>query len=63
MEIGTWSNEMADSMAMDDNLSNDDWGILPPNIKMCSRDRSAVVSSVFSSTTETELMFSIIYVF
>lgn len=41
MEIGTWSNEMAENIDMDDDsLSDDDWGILPPNINMCSADKS-----------------------
>lgn len=35
-----WSNEMAENIDMDDeSMSEDDWGILPPNVKMCSRDK------------------------
>lgn len=40
MEIGTWSNEMAENIDMDGSMSEEDWGILPPNINMCSRDKS-----------------------
>lgn len=40
MEIGTWSNEMAENIDMDDSLSEEDWGILPPNINICSSDKS-----------------------
>ena len=36
MEIGTWSNEMADNISINDDLNEDDWGLLPPNVNMCS---------------------------
>lgn len=43
MEIGTWSNEMAENIDMNDSMSEEDWGILPPNVKMCSRDKSRFI--------------------
>lgn len=45
MEIGTWSNEMAENIDMNDSMSEDDWGILPHNVNMCSRDKSRFIES------------------
>lgn len=38
LEIGTWSNEMADDI--DDDFDEDDLGILPKNLEMCSTGNS-----------------------
>lgn len=40
MEIGTWSNAMAENIDMNENSSEDEWnGMLPSNISICSRNK------------------------
>lgn len=43
MEIGTWSNAMAENITMNENSDDedeDDWnGMLPPNLSICSRNK------------------------
>lgn len=39
MEIGTWSNEMAEHISSDCEENDDYWGLLPPNINMCSTNK------------------------
>lgn len=40
MEIGTWSNAMAEDFNDHGNSSEDEWdGLLPPNISICSRNK------------------------
>lgn len=38
-QIGTWSNEMAETIREEMMLDEDNWG-LPPNVDLCSKDRS-----------------------
>lgn len=47
MEIGTWSNEMADNIKMNyEDGSDEEWGgILPPNVNMCSSNQSKLKNS------------------
>lgn len=52
MEIGTWSNAMAEdviNMKDGDNSSEDEWnGLLPSNISICSRNkRKFIVYAIF----------------
>lgn len=40
MEIGTWSNTMAENIDLNGNSSEDEWnGALPPNLSICSRNK------------------------
>lgn len=40
LEIGTWSNAMAENIDMNGNSSEDEWnGMLPSNISICSRNK------------------------
>lgn len=39
MEIGIWSNEMAENIPQD-NIFGENWDSLPANINMCSRNNS-----------------------
>lgn len=52
LEIGTWSNEMAENLKdnFDDSYDDeDDWG-LPSNISMCTRQKSNLFSISFRPT-------------
>lgn len=41
MDIGTWSNAMAENIKLTDNSDDEDWGGdgLPSNLSMCPRDK------------------------
>lgn len=40
MEIGTWSNAMAENIDVDGNSSDEEYSaVLPPNINICSRNK------------------------
>lgn len=40
MEIGTWSNEMAENISENGDENGDDyWGVLPPNVNMCPTNK------------------------
>lgn len=44
MEIGTWSNAMAENIDMNGNSSEDEWnGMLPSNISICSRNKCKMI--------------------
>lgn len=46
MEIGTWSNAMAENIDMNGNSSEDEWnGMLPSNISICSRNKCKMIES------------------
>lgn len=46
MEIGTWSNAMAENIDMNGNSSEDEWnGMLPSNISICSRNKCKMSES------------------
>lgn len=49
MEIGTWSNAMAESINLNENSSEDDeWNhALPPNISICSRSNCKLLKHLF----------------
>ncbi|XP_055632857.1 endoribonuclease Dcr-1 [Toxorhynchites rutilus septentrionalis] len=40
-QIGTWSNEMAESIELDGISDEENWG-LPPNVNICSRNRTNI---------------------
>lgn len=39
LEIGIWSNEMAEDIPQH-SMDDEEWDILPPNINLCSRNNS-----------------------
>lgn len=51
MEIGTWSNAMAENIELNGNSSEDEWErALPPNISICSRNNRKLFLTLFMIT-------------